>query len=73
MTDTIRVKLDANSKPIRVLSGVRMDELLADMIDLQRSLSRVIGHLRIMCGEFESYFEDNKEYLIEDWNKRVEE
>ena len=26
----------------------------------------------IMEG-FESYFTDNKEYLIEDWNRRVEE
>ena len=53
MTNTIYVKSDVNSKPIHTLSGVRMDELLADMIDLQRSLSRVIGHLRIMCGDEE--------------------
>ena len=42
-----------NRKPMLTLSGIRMDDLLADMVDLQRSLSRVIGHLRIVCGDEE--------------------
>lgn len=42
-----------NEKPMLTLSGIRMDDLLADMIHLQRSLSRVIGHLRIICGDEE--------------------
>ena len=53
MKDVVYAKPIENSKPILTLSGVRMDELLADMIDLQRSLSRMIGHLRIMCGDEE--------------------
>lgn len=54
MTDNI-VHVDPKviRKPILTIRGVRTDDLLADMIDLQNSLSRVIAHLRTVCGDEE--------------------
>lgn len=52
MTD--RVKCESTVSGVIMMRGVLLNELLADMIDLECSLSRVIGHLRIMCrGEEE--------------------